>query len=87
MAGTSSLSNSSARRRTCPSKSIAAATCSPIVPPSLQALLSSRGVSVASAALEGYLQWISANYESEMKKGNYLPNIAYDADGQFFSLM
>ncbi len=52
-----------------------------------QALLSSRGVTVASAALEAYVQWICDNYEGEMKRGNYLPNIAYDADGQFFSLM
>ncbi|GFR50760.1 hypothetical protein Agub_g13027 [Astrephomene gubernaculifera] len=53
----------------------------------LKRILEAKGVSISSAALEGYLLWVSNNHDIEMAKGNYLPDIAYDVDSKMFSFM
>ncbi|KXZ50879.1 hypothetical protein GPECTOR_14g129 [Gonium pectorale] len=52
-----------------------------------QRCVAAKGVFIAAAALERYLQWMSANHDVELAKGNYLPDIAYDEDSRMFSFM
>lgn len=49
--------------------------------------MAQRGVSASEAALCGYLSWVSRMYEHELARGNFLPNVAYDAEAKLFGFM
>ena len=49
--------------------------------------MADQGFSISSDALGAYLTWMSANHDTEMAKGNYLPDIAYDVESKLFSFM
>lgn len=52
-----------------------------------QRCVADQGFSISSDALGAYLTWMSANHDTEMAKGNYLPDIAYDVESKLFSFM
>ncbi|PNW82821.1 hypothetical protein CHLRE_06g295700v5 [Chlamydomonas reinhardtii] len=53
----------------------------------LKRCVADQGFSISSDALGAYLTWMSANHDTEMAKGNYLPDIAYDVESKLFSFM